>query len=445
MSSKRNFIKDDHGPEMESKRAKIIADIFHEASDTEIAHEILSKVSSDSLVIEQISKNKTLHEVSQSGNVELVKELLSIGVNMDCLNDDGNSPLHIACENKSTEIVEELLKNGANPNMRSTTKNDSALHHVFEKFKFDNEEDNDNKDIIPIIKCLLKHGADINAENDNGKTALFLASFCEDLAAVKLLLNNGAKTNCRKSSPLYEASEYNNIAIVEELLNHGADINPKDGLYIPLYIASKEGHTDLVNKLLERGADVNIHTFFGHTPLHAACEEGDFEIVEILLRNGAKPNLQIREAQEFPIHLATRGGHLEIVIELLKHGADVNVVEEEDVTPLHIAAQSGHITIVKELLNNAANVNASTIEEDQSILHIAIQENFYDHYQESLEIIQLLLKDESIDLNVTNEDGLTPLEKALNLKHMEIARMIAKKMCPLPKITDSIYPLKNFL
>ena len=64
------------------------------------------------------------------------------------------------------------------------------------------------------------------------------------------------------------------------------------------------------------------------------------------------------------------------------------------------------------------------------------------HYQESLKIIQLLLEDKSIDLNVRNEDSLTPLEKALKLKHWEIARMIAKKMCPTPKITDSIYPLK---
>ena len=91
----------------------------------------------------------------------------------------------------------------------------------------------------------------------------------------------------------------------------------------------------------------------------------------------------------------------------------------------------GHVTIFKEFLSNGANVNAKTSEEE-SVLHVAIKQNFYGHYQESLEIIQLLLKDESIDLNVTNEDGLTPLEKALNLKHMEIARMIAKKMCPLP-------------
>ena len=49
-----------------------------------------------------------------------MKELLSIGVDMDYLNDNGKSPLNIACKNKNSKIVRELLKNGANPNLRST-------------------------------------------------------------------------------------------------------------------------------------------------------------------------------------------------------------------------------------------------------------------------------------------------------------------------------------
>ena len=63
---------DDQYPDMESKRAKIIADIIHEifVADyhTRKANVILSKVNSDSLVIEQITKNKTLHVVSENGN-----------------------------------------------------------------------------------------------------------------------------------------------------------------------------------------------------------------------------------------------------------------------------------------------------------------------------------------------------------------------------------------
>ena len=325
----RKLIKCNHGQEMESERAKIIAGIFHEASGadyTGLAHVILSRVGTDSLVIEQISKNKTIHEVSQTGNIDLLKELLSLGVEIDCLNDDGKSPLHIACENRSTKIVEELLKSGANPNLRSTTNDKSPLHHIFEDD--DDEMDEITKRIgtIPFIKCLLKYSADINALDKRGRSTLYLASFYEDFTAVRLLLKNGAKPDCGKESisPLYDASEYNNIAIVEELLNHGADVNPKDGQDIPLYIASWEGHSDLVSKLIAHGADVNIQNSFGNTPLHASCQKGHLEIVKKLLIHGANANLQI-ENQKLPIVVATNGGHLAIVKELLKYGANIDV------------------------------------------------------------------------------------------------------------------------
>jgi len=50
-----------------------------------------------------------------------------------------------------------------------------------------------------------------------------------------------------------------------------------------------------------------------------------------------------------------------------------------------------------------------------------------------MEIIQFLLEDVRIDLNVKDKNNLTPMEKALKLKHWEIARMIAKKNVPIPK------------
>ena len=419
---------------MESKRAKLIADIFHEASEadnTAIASVILSRVGSDSLVIEQISKNNTIHEVSQTGNVALLKELISLGVKIDCLNDDGKSPLHIACENTYSEVVEELLKNGANPNLKckSIEYKRSPMHLVFEKGYI--EENNEiNKQTIAIIECLLRYGADINAENGLDQTSLLLATVFENVAAVKLLLKNGAKTNGfveKEDNPLCVATEHNYIDIVEELLKYGAEINPKDSDGIPLYIASKRGHFELVSKFIDFGANVNIQDCFSRTPLYASSKNGHLETVKKLLKHGANPNLKIAD-HTWPIIVATNGEHLDIVKELLKHGANINVAEEEEFyTPLHKAALCGYATIVKEFLSHGANVNAKTLE-DETVLHVAIRHNFYDHYQESLEIIQLLLEDKSIDLNLKNEDGLTPQEKALKLKHMEIAKMISKKM-----------------
>ena len=310
MAPKRKFM--DGIAEQKSKKAKLIANQIHQAcliGESETVQNLLNQIPQKHKVKVEIDANRTLHVVSQTGNVALLKKLLSLGVEIDCLNDDRKSPLHIACENTHIEVVEDLLKNGANPNLRSnsTEYEKSPLHYVFEKGSIE-ENSKSNKSIIAIIECLLKYGADINAENGLDQSPLFLASVFENVAAVKLLLKNGAKTNGfvdKEDNPLCVATEHNYIEIVEELLKYGAEINPKDSDGIPLYIASKRGHFELVSKFIDFGANVNIQDCFSRTPLYASSKNGHLETVKKLLKHGANPNLKIAD-HTWPIIVATK-------------------------------------------------------------------------------------------------------------------------------------------
>ena len=60
------------------------------------------------------------------------------------------------------------------------------------------------------------------------------------------------------------------------------------------------------------------------------------------------------------------------------------------------------------------------------------------------EVIDILVQAGS-DIHIKNKDGKTVLDIALDEKNHDIARMIAKRMCPKSKIIDSIYPLKYFM
>ena len=57
-----------------------------------------------------------------------------------------------------------------------------------------------------------------------------------------------------------------------------------------------------------------------------------------------------------------------------------------------------------------------------------------------------LLMDERYDYNfaLENKNGKTVLDIPIEQKNLDVARIIAKRMCPTPKITDSVYPLKHF-
>ena len=103
-------------------------------------------------------------------------------LNINGLNRDGKSPLHVACEKKFVSVVEELLKQGSNPNTKCTILNRTPLHEVLDTsdLEFDEDDDDDNENyifnILKLIKSLVNHGADVNAQDCYGGTPLYMAS-----------------------------------------------------------------------------------------------------------------------------------------------------------------------------------------------------------------------------------------------------------------------------
>ena len=87
---------------------------------------------------------------------------------------------------------------------------------------------------------------------------------------------------------LLDACKNGNIDLVKLLLAHGADVNAEDGNGdSPLLWASSRGDTEIVKLLLVHGADVNIKNNNGETSLYWASSRGHTEIVKLLKQHGA--------------------------------------------------------------------------------------------------------------------------------------------------------------
>ena len=111
------------------------------------------------------------------------------------------------------------------------------------------------------------------------------------------------------------------------------------------------------------------------------------------------------------------------VIELISKGADVNAKDKDERTPLHLAAQYGHTEIVELLLKKESiDVNAKN-KYGQTPLHHAAWE---DHTA----IVELLLKKKSIDVNAKDEYDQTPLHSAALNGRTEIAVLSTETMLP---------------
>ncbi len=167
--------------------------------------------------------------------------------------------------------------------------------------------------------------------------------------------------NTPSESPVADAAMRGDADAVRDLLAEGADVNAAQGDGMTaLHWSARQGDPSLVGTLLDAGADVHAGTRIGHyTALHMAGEVGAGEVVELLLDAGADPMARVSVAgHPTALHFAAASGSARAVEALLGAGADVNAREESwGQTPLMFAASKGRTEAVRSLL--AAGADAS--------------------------------------------------------------------------------------
>jgi ankyrin repeat protein len=268
------------------------------------------------------------------------------------------SILSIECH---TEIIKLLIEHGANVNAQSKTYG-SVLAAA----------SGSEKDSVYILRLLLEYGADVNAQGGYFGNALQVASGGGkngdvQRRIVQILLDHGANVNARGG--YYETSlqaastnEYGDgESTVKLLLAHGANVNIQGGHFGNALqaAASAKNSESIVKLLLNYGADVNAKGGLHGTTLQAAATFAKGEsTVQLLLEHGADVNIQ-GGRNGTALQAAAHYGGLQVVELLLKYGADVNALGGVDGSALHAAALlKGNKSIVELLLDHGADVNA---------------------------------------------------------------------------------------
>jgi ankyrin repeat protein len=225
---------------------------------------------------------------------------------------------------------------------------------------------------------LINSGADVNATQPDGTTALHWAAYKVDNELALSLLAKGAKANVRNNfgaTPLGEAVKVANVELVKALLKAGADPNAanEDG-QTALMLAAKVGATDVAEALIRAGANVNAQEQFrGQTALMWAAAQDEPDVVELLLEHGASTQVRMRvndwgnqitsepRAQYrptgglTPLLYAARSGCERCVLAMLKAGADIDWPNPDGVTPLMSAIDNMNFDVAKLLLEKGAN------------------------------------------------------------------------------------------
>jgi ankyrin repeat protein len=228
-----------------------------------------------------------LHNFAWKGHLAFVIELLGYGADIDSKNNVGSTPLHFAAMEGRLAIVIELLGHGAE--IRSNESNGTTT--ILGKRKSRGANINVKNNIgntplhfagvhgsLPVVKALLNGGADISAANNLGELPVHQAVSWRKSAVAKYLLQMSYATTCRL--PLHE--------LVEDLTWIG---NPNISDVPPLRIALHEHVLDtndvveIVEFLAGRNpAVLSSRNQDGSLPLHVACRCGaSFSIVQSLV------------------------------------------------------------------------------------------------------------------------------------------------------------------
>ncbi len=245
------------------------------------------------------------------------------------------------------------------------------------------------------VRALIAKGADVNAVEPDGTTALHWASYRDDVESADAMLRAGAKVNSANdlgATPLWIASLNGSAAMVRRLLQAGA--NPNAALLLgetPVMVASRSGSAEVVEQLLAKGANVNARAARGQTALMWAVAQEHPGVVKLLLAGGAdvhaksdvwsqvmavpphgllEYNRAIPHGGDTALMFAARVGDLDSAKLLVAAGANVNDADAWGVSATVLAAHSGHTDIVEFLLDRGADPKAAAA--GFSALHAAI-------------------------------------------------------------------------
>ncbi|XP_053986547.1 kinase D-interacting substrate of 220 kDa B isoform X1 [Hylaeus volcanicus] len=307
---------------------------------------------------------------------------------------------------------------------------------------------------IHFVRELINHGADVNAEDGDNWTALLCAAKEGHTDVCLELLEHGAELEHRDMggwTALMWATYKGRSPTVTMLLARGADVNAHGNFHIPsLLWAAGRGYPDIVKDLIAHGAKVNVGDKYGTTALVWASRKGNVEIVDTFLKAGA--NVDTAGMYSWTALLvATLGNHVDVVLLLLEYKPNVNALDKDGCTALAIACREGHHEIANALLNAGAYVNIQDRAGDTNLIHAVkgghrgVVESLLKKYADvdiagkdkktatyiavekgNIPILKLLLN-ANPDLEIATKDGDTPLLRAVRSRNAEIVQLLLDK------------------
>lgn len=332
--------------------------------------------------------------------VTICRLLLAHGAQPDAHSRFEGTALHYAGKNMRLGVVRELLRHHADVNSRDA-RSMTPLHRAVighrpktsESTELDARRHTPRSASKDCVEALIKAGADIRAQEDQGETPIHWAAGQMNRVQILELLIRGKSIGNTEQSV--------------RARKQAANLKCRNKRSTPLHWASGHGYLENVKLLIQYGADVSWANVAGKTALHWAAQWGFDDVLEELLKalystsEDPKAVVNSMEANDHtPLIWACRWGHLKCVKLLIEHGADVNLGQRNSDyggTPISWAATCKHPDVIDLLVEKGAHM-------DETVLGWAAASGSIDTFEH----VRSVARENNRELLV---DGVRPYDK----------------------------------
>jgi len=236
----------------------------------------------------------------------------------------------------------------------SLHKYTESLPEIREEKKFDEE----------VLKRLLKHGADINATDNNGNTILHKTIKAGQTNATRHLMMHGAKLDIKNNfgkTPLEMATSKQMekyLSIKNAILSGDAEraillINAQKQISdSAMHYAAIRGNIEIASLLLEKEIDLESKDESGNTAIVLAVTYNQPKFLEWLIEQGANTDVKV-ENNKGLLHIAAMYGYDEIIKILVAAGLNVDDQDDDGHSSLWYAKKYGNYTMLKILKSHS--------------------------------------------------------------------------------------------
>ena len=236
------------------------------------------------------------------------------------------------------------------------------------------------------------------------------------------LKNTSLSRRYGKISPLvFSTFAMSDVNVFKLLLEKAEDKNPtlgRDSNWTLLHDLAGKGNFEMCRLMVKAVEDKSPCNVDGSTPYHIAAYFGHKEVCRFLMEYHMDKNPKNHLGQT-PLYFASLNGHLEVCRLLMEMCVDKNHVDDSVRTPLHIACFSGHEEIVGLFIANIADKNIRDNMGQNTPLLSAIEGG-------NLNVCKLLIEGYNVNVNISDNYGMTPLHLASKLGRLDICRFLCK-------------------